>query len=614
LSAQTPPDVQTPTPSPEIPRAPAIEFIARRDKEGRDILEQLKEKLAPHNHQLIVLWGPGGVGKTRLANEAAHTLREAFANRIVWVSADGRPDFNLSTLLDGIAAQLDRAELRQLAPEPKKEQVRELIASAPPLIILDNFETIAPQEQKQCASFLAQDASCPALITTRAMIASNSANNIPIDAMAQDEAQKFLDKLIAQAHDTEAFTATNRQRIIQTSAANPLVMQWVVQQIILAQEPQAVLDKLSHGEGDAAQRVFDNSFELPHVGDDGRAALLALSLFTPSASRPALAEVAGFGGDVERLNQATTSLGALRLVRTTEEGKRLLIEGLTRELAKARLSKDARSAEFGQRFVTYFLNCAEAHVHPTPDDFDALEAEKDNLMGAMDEAFTLSDWASVMELMSAIDYDGVNGFLTVRGYWDEAIRRGEQASKAARMLSDQRQIARFIHNLAIIYQFRGELGEARRLYYESLEIKKKLGDQTGIAATLHELGRLAQAQGELEDARRLYDESLEIKKKLGNQRGIAITLHALATLMHSQGDLTEARRLYNESLEITEKLSDKGNIALIFSNMGLLAEKEGNREEAVRLMREALGILEKLKSPYAEKAQRHLKRLEMEES
>lgn len=108
------------------------------------------------------------------------------------------------------------------------------------------------------------------------MIASNFAHNVPIDAMSQDEADLFLNKLIAQAPDPEPFTETNRQRIIQVSAANPLVMQWVVQQIVLTQEPLAVLDKLSQGEGDAAERVFGNSFELPYVGADGRVSLESL--------------------------------------------------------------------------------------------------------------------------------------------------------------------------------------------------------------------------------------------------------------------------------------------------------------------------------------------------
>ena len=50
-----------------IPRPPAVGFVARRDEEGRDIVERLKGNLEPAQQRLVVLWGPGGVGKTTLA-------------------------------------------------------------------------------------------------------------------------------------------------------------------------------------------------------------------------------------------------------------------------------------------------------------------------------------------------------------------------------------------------------------------------------------------------------------------------------------------------------------------------------------------------------------------
>src|SRR6185369_10769603 len=106
------------------------------------------------------------------------------------------------------------------------------------------------------------------------------------------------------------------------------------------EHPNDVLNDLARGEGKAAQRVFDRSFELPQLGNDGRDALLALSLFVPSASREALAEVAGFGDDSKRLRDAVRHLASLRLVETIEAGERLVLRGLTRSLARARLSRD----------------------------------------------------------------------------------------------------------------------------------------------------------------------------------------------------------------------------------------------------------------------------------
>ncbi|HEX8140642.1 MAG TPA: tetratricopeptide repeat protein [Pyrinomonadaceae bacterium] len=635
---------------PLIPRPPVVGFVSRRDEQGRDIVERLEEELAREGSQLITLSGPGGVGKTTLAAEAARALKEKFGGRIVWSSAEKRTDFMLYTLLDDISGQLGRTNLRTLAPDLKAEQVRALVSNPSALIVLDNYEPIAPGAKKQIEEWFTL-AQCSALFTSRHKI--NSTRNITIAAMSREEAEDYLERLVTQTQDAQIFSNEVRQRIYETAEANPYVMQWVVAQIDAAQEPRTVLEELAHGEGDAAERVFDRSFNLQLLGEDGRAALLALSLFIPSASREALAEVAGFANDLKRLNEALKNLRALWLIKGLEENRRFTIEGLTRSLARARLSKDERATEFRQRFVTHFLNYTEAHRQPTSEDFDALEAEKDNVLKAVDEAIDLKDWASVQGIADIVA-NPVAGVLGVRGYWDEAIKRSEEARSAAREMDVENNIAVYsqwagtirqlrgeydvarttneealaifrklnqeaneaavLHQLGRLAQAQGELEEARRLYNESLEIAKKLGDQSGIAITLHNLAAIAQAQGELEEARRLYDESLEIKRKLGDQSGIAITLHQLGRLAQDQGELEEARRLYNESLEITKKLGNQSSIAITLHQLGRLAEEEGNREEAVRLVREALGIFEKLRSPNAEIARRVLKRLEGEAS
>ncbi len=636
--------------SASIPRPPSFGFVARRDAEGRDIVERLKVELAPGKNQLVTLSGPGGIGKTTLAAQAARASREVFAGRIVWSSADGRADLTLSALLDDIATQLERADIRTLAPDAKAEAVRALVADLPALVVLDNYETISSAGQRSIEQWFTL-AQCCVLFTSRPRI--NQTLNIRVEAMSWEEAQEFLEKLIEQTQDQQIFSDEVRQRIYKTAEANPFVMQWVVAQIDAAQEPDTVLEELKHGEGDAAQRVFDRSFNLPQLGDDGRATLLALSLFVPSAARPALAAVAGFGDNQKRLNEAVKNLHALWLIKGLDANRRFTIEGLTRSLAAARLAKDERAEEFRQRFVAHFLNYAEAHAEPTPEDYDALEAEKDNLLSVTDVAFARKDWASVMQMAYAVA-NPVEGMLSVRGYWDDALRRGEQAMAAAREANNEWAVAQFTGNTAIIRTLRGEydetkqahqealstfrkigsdaniavglhqlgrlaqdqgeIEEAQRLYNESLEINKKLGDQSGIAITLYELGRLAQAQGELEVSRQLYNESLEINEKLDNQRGIALTIHGLAILARVQGDLAEARQLYSKSLDIAKKLGDKSNLALISHNMGLLSEVEGDKAEAARLFREALSMFEKLGSPYAEKARRNLERLEGESS
>ncbi len=269
-----------------IPRPPRVGFVARRDQNGRDLIERLREELAPERRQIVTLWGPGGAGKTTLAAEAARAMANQFRGRIVWTGPQLRADFTASALLDEVATQLGRADLRTASTADKPELVRALLAESPMLVVLDNFETISEESHPQLVEWLTV-APCPVLITTRDKI--DNTRSVPIAAMSIEESQDFLSRLIEEAHDRASFAGLDRGIIIETAERNPLVMQWIVAQIDEAQRPRDVLAELRQGEGDAALRVFDRTFNLEQLGDDARAALLALSLFTPSASREALA-------------------------------------------------------------------------------------------------------------------------------------------------------------------------------------------------------------------------------------------------------------------------------------------------------------------------------------
>lgn len=629
----------------QIPRPPVVGFVARRDAQGHDILGRLKEELAPENNRLIALWGPGGVGKSTLAAEFIRVTAGTFKGHVAWVSALGRSEFGLATLLDEVATQLGREDLRKLAPEAKSAQVGALVSETMTLVVLDNFETVAPEEQARCLDFLAQTTTCPALITTRSFVKRDDVYNIALAAMSMEEARDFLGRLVERTRKPSNFDRLDRDDLIRRCEANPLVLQWVVRQVDLAKRPQDVLDDLARGEGDAAERVFTRSFNLPQLGDDGRAALLALSLFIPDASREALAVVSGLGDDARSLDRAAESLSALWLIEATSGNERLFLRGLTRELAKSRLSRDGQAREFRRRYIDYFLRYAQAHSRMTQDDLDALEADRENVLSGADYAFEAQEWKSVMET-----HDPINALLDLHGYWNESIRSSQQAEAAARALNDSWGAAHFaacvakiraqrgeyeeagrvyrevaevfrglgselnvavcLHQLGTIATSREDLREAERLYSESLEIKKRLGYRQGIANSLHELARIAQAQGDSEKAWQLFSESLEIEKEFDNQHGIAISLHALADVAEQRNDLKEARKLYNESLSITIKLGAKRNLASIYNNLGVLTEKEGDGAGAASLFRKALQLYEELGSPDAEEARANLMGIE----
>jgi len=574
-----------------IPRPPIVGFVPRGDPEGHDMVERLKIELAPQKLQLVALWGAGGVGKTTLAAEVARSLSDDFSHRVVWVTADGRTDLPFATLLDEIATQLGDEHLRKLAPERKSDAVRALVAASPTLIVLDNFETISAAQRQPSLDFL-QRIQCSALITTRQRL--ERTRSIPITGMMTSEAEDFVRLLIEQTQDPEIFAAPYQKRLIETAEANPLIMEWIVGQIDLANDPEEVLNELTHGEGDAARRVFDRSYNLTQLNDGGRAVLLALSLFTPSAARPALAAIAGMdlgkARDKKRFKKAQETLASLWLIKKVDEGQRLTVAGLTRELTRSHLTTDAREKSFFQRFVSRFLRFAEAHALPISKNFNAMELEKDNLLSAAEIALVQGDSRSLLRLAYAFGSPAY-GVLAVRGYWDDLLRLGTNALQVARSLGVLSDVANWTHKLGMMNQDLGLFNDAQQLYEESLETRRVLGDDQGVADTLHQLGWLAQEQGKLEEARQLYDQSLEIRRQLGDQRGIASALHHLGWLAQERGEFGESRRLYNESLEIKKQFDDQLGIATTLHQLGGLHLIEENYDMAQLLLEQSLVIL-----------------------
>ena len=637
---------ETAVASAHVPPPPSIDFVPRKDREGRDILERLKRELTRDAKRLLVLWGEGGVGKTTLAAEATRELTTVFGGRIVWAGAEKVNDFTYSALLNEIAVDLGEPALTRLAPGPKEQAVTRLLTAAPTLVVLDNFETVALAERDRCADLLAGRSLCAALITTRERVGHEAARHIHVESMDEEEARQFVARWVAQeAQNPGAFEGLDYEEIIRAADARPYVLQWVLARIDLATEPRAVLEELSRGGGEVGARVFQRSFELPQLGDDGRDTLLALSLFSPGAARDALAEVAGFGDDSKRLDEAVRRLAALRLLETLPGGRRLAVKGLTRSLARSRLSEEKRAEEFRRRFVAYFMRYAWDHRERTTEDFDALEAEKDNARGALDEAFQLREWESVYLLSRRMD-----DFLYQRGYWDEAIRSGEMAMAAARnagnelvavslstqvarvrcqrgeyeeaekiyrdaietcrAAGDEARIATGLNLLGSVMQSKGELDESLRLFGESLEIEKRLGNQKGVAMTSSNIGNVLSTQGQLDESKEKYKESLAIWRELGDQQGIGTDLLGLGLIAQKKGDLKEARRYYAESLEVQKKLGNRLRVATTLNQLGHLALAEGDRAETARLLREALSIFEDLGSVYAEVVRRNLRRLE----
>ena len=181
-----------------------------------------------------------------------------------------------------------------------------------------------------------------------------------------------------------------------------------------------------------------------------------------------------------------------------------------------------------------------------------------------------------------------------RGDYDEAERQYRRALDIFERLGDQASAATGYHNLGILAQRRGDYDEAERLYGRALDIRERLGDQAGMADSYGQLGRLANDRGDYDEAERQYRRALDIFKRLGDQAKIATVYHQLGFLADDRGDYDEAERQYRRALDIFERLGDQASAATGYHNLGILAHRRGDHDEAERQYRRALDIRERL--------------------
>lgn len=579
-----------PLPPPSLPHSPASGFVNRSEHEnGDELLPKIIAALAPGQNHLVSLWGAGGNGKTTLAIEAARALTDIYKNRIVWISADGNIDFSFDNFLSGIASSLERHDLISLVTESKSAALKSILKEEPALVILDNFETIAPDEQKKCADFLINNIPKPAMITTRQSLDSDQALNIHVQRMTDPEGLEYLEKLIKNSGNQAAFAGLERAAILTAANNNPLVLGWLVKQLVFDLDPEKTLHELSQAGGDAGKRIFDRSFDLPQLGEDGRAAILALTLFSPDASPAALCNVAGFEVNLERLKEALTKAITLSLVKATDSNARFYLEGLTRELAHQKFKASDSKEDFEMRFISYFLKYSHRGLLDTINFHNSLEPEKDNLLRAIGLAAETGQPSESAELYYNIRY-----FLSLRGFYSDSTRFGLLAFEAVEATGNRLAAANCLSGLGGAAHMQDRYREAEGYYREAQKIYKETGSQLGEANCQKGLGDAAQLQGRYQEAEGYYKDAQKIYEKIDHRLGAANCRSGLGDTAQMQGRYPEAERYYKDAQKTYEEIGDRLGAANCLLELGKAAQRQGRYQEAEGYYKDALKIYEEI--------------------
>jgi serine/threonine protein kinase/tetratricopeptide (TPR) repeat protein len=144
----------------------------------------------------------------------------------------------------------------------------------------------------------------------------------------------------------------------------------------------------------------------------------------------------------------------------------------------------------------------------------------------------------------------------------------------------------------------GRLAEAEVLSLQVLALERRLQDRGGEAVGLARLGSLHMRQGRPDLAQARLEEALAIQRELGAPRQQAMTLHNLGMLLvQNRGKLDEAQACFTEALALHRATGGRRSEGLVLTSLGAVHHERGDLAEARACYEAALVVHAEVNNP-----------------
>ena len=573
-----------------------------------DELEQITQHLNDPDHRLVSLIGPGGIGKTSLALEAARRYGDRTKDGAIFIDlqAIDQHELVVQRLADALQISIQNNETA-LA------QITQFLSSKETLLYFDNFEQVI-EAAPLIADLLLNSPGTTALVTSRTPLRltqewilqvdglstpqSNAANNSTSNAATQ----LFVDRAIKVRPDLQIEqNLPHIEKICEIVEGMPLAIEiaasWahLLECSEIAQELQNDRSLLESNMRDVPERhrsidaIFNQSMAM--LSETEKSVFAKLSIFRGGFTRDAAITVAG-------ANLPTlASLTDRSLIRVAGNG-RYRIHELVRQFGADQLAQNPNEISAVQKnHCDYYIEfLAKRHVTLTVknqvETAHEIEAEAENVRTAWQYAI---DNKLAPQIASAATPYGQ--FIQYRGRYAVA---GQTFSHAVKTFEAQTENSENSKALALLliehgrFSLRqGNLDEAQHAYErsETLHASLKMQPQYGLLMD-PQLGYayLDSTRGNVQQAVTHTQKVLERAHQENHQLHVAMANQLLGHLALRQGKLDEAREHDQTALDSCSQQGERWFVAYCHNELGEVEIAEGNYAAATEHFTQSLNV------------------------
>ena len=594
--------------------SPLTSFIGRKN-EMAEIKQLLKFS------RLLVLTGPGGCGKSRLAFQVAGELVTAYRDGAWLVEFDSISDPSLAANAIVKALKVNASGDANLV-----DVLKRYLAHKHLLLLLDNLEHL-PGAYPMVSELLAASPYLTVLATSRERLHLYGEQEYPVrpfslpghqknrsgEQLSDNDAVSLFIQRACSVHP--GFKANTAKldlivRICVRLDGLPLAIELAASMVkthplsLLIQRLERSPDTLSSGPRDLPLRqrtlraALDWSYNL--LNEDEKRFFARLAIFRGGSTLDGVLQVCGgnLAGDPIDILSSLVEKNLVYTRLDVDSDQRFMMLETIHAYASERL------AEFGEAeiiqalhadYYTHLVELSEAEIHSSKLDawFARLSAEQGNIHAVFLWSFDGKEVEYGLRLVSALYYYWFYNGLAAEGrHWvNLALEKSTDASLLLRA-----GVLRCAGKISLELD---ERVKGRDYASKGLELYRQLGDELNVAYSLVNLGGLyCEQPDDVAEAIQLGTQGLEIFRKLEDKAGMGYTFNILGEFSRLQGAYESARQYYEESLACVVQTGERQRQAVVYNNLSFVAFHQKDYRQALKFAQQSLLIARELNNDY----------------